>query len=86
MAETNDEAWYEKLWGWLGNTATTYLDSNLKGKQAKYEAELAAQQAQLEADNNTLSFFGKELHKDTILWIAGGALVAVLILVIAKRR
>lgn len=79
----NETPWYENLWNWLGNTASTALETSMKGKQAKYEADLLAQQQQ---DNNTLNFFGKELHKDTIMWIFGGTLLTVLVLVLARRR
>ena len=72
-------------WQWLANTAggiyTAKLGADVAIKQN--EATLATAQAQ---QNETLSFLGYNLHKKTLLWIAGGTLFTVLLLVVLKRK
>lgn len=83
--ETEDKPWYESLVSWFGSTAKDIYTANLQSKTAKYEAD-AIREAQEAQNNQTLSFFGRELSKETILWIFGGALVAVLLVSMVRRR
>lgn len=87
MANTtdNETPWYESFFNWFGSTAKDVYTATLQSKTAKYEAD-AIRTAQAQQENETLSFFGYDLHKNTILWIAGGALVTALLLVLLKRR
>lgn len=82
--ETEDKAWYESLWDWFGDTSKDIINSQLQSNQAKHEAELIAQQ-QAAQQNQTVDLFGYDVSKDTLLWIAGGSLLATLILVIVKK-
>lgn len=82
--ETEDKAWYESIWDWFGDTSKDIINSKLQSDQAKYEAELLAQQ-QAAQQNQTVDLFGYDVSKDTLLWIAGGSLLATLILVIVKK-
>lgn len=72
-------------WQWLANTAggiyTTKLGADVQISKNKAELELLQQQ-----QNDTLSFLGYNLHKKTLLWVAGGCLLTVTILVLLKRR
>ena len=83
--ETEETPWYESLFKWFGSTAKDVYTANLQSKTAKYEADTmkAANEAQ---NNQTLTFFGKELSKETILWIFGGSLIAVLLVSMVRRR
>lgn len=81
----DDTPWYESLFSWFGSTAKDIYTANLQSKTAKYEAD-AIRAAQEQQQQQTLSFFGYDLHKNTILWIAGGAFVSVLLLILLKRR
>ncbi len=76
---TENQSW----WQWIGNTAAGLYAANLGAKVqiAQDKATLAAAQ-----QNETLSFLGYNLHKKTLLWIAGGAIVTVLLLAVVKRR
>ena len=82
--ETEDKAWYESIWDWFGDTSKDIINSKLQSDQAKYEAELLAQQ-QAAQQNQTVDLFGYDVSKTTLLWIAGGSLLATLILVIVKK-
>ena len=75
----NSTSW----WQWIANTAGGLYTAKLQADTqiATNKAALAAAQ-----DNETLSFLGYDLHKKTLLWIAGGCLLAVTILVLLKRR
>ena len=88
--EKEDKSWYESVWSWFSETAPKVADTVLNNQQKKYEANLIAEQQQLiaqqQADNNVLSFFGKEIHKDTLMWILGGSLVVAFIFALVKRR
>lgn len=83
--QKEDEAWYEKVFNWFGSTAKDVYVASLQSKQAQAEAE-AIRLAKEEKENQTLSFFGKELSKQTILWIAGGSIVAILLFNSFRRR
>lgn len=89
MANVNtnadDTPWYESFFSWFGSTAKDIYTANLQSKTAKYEAD-AIRAAQAEQSNDTLTFFGKELSKETILWIFGGTVAAILILSLVRRR
>ena len=88
--QKEDKSWYESVWDWFSETAPKVADSVLNNQQKKYEANLIAEQQQLiaqqQADSNVLSFFGKEIHKDTLMWILGGSLVVAFIFALVKRR
>lgn len=75
----NSTSW----WQWIGNTAAGLYTANLGAKVqiAQDKATLAAAE-----QNETLSFLGYNLHKKTLLWIAGGAIITVLLLAVVKRR
>jgi len=81
MAEKTEESW----WQWIANTAqglyATKLGADVAINQSK--AQLAATKAE---ENQTISFLGMELHKETLLWIAGGSLLTVLLVVLLRRR
>lgn len=76
---TENQSW----WQWIGNTAAGLYTANLGAKVqiAQDKATLAAAQ-----NNETLSFLGYQLHKKTLLWIAGGSIITVLLLALLKRR
>lgn len=83
MASTEDDRpWYESMWSWFGDTAKDVYTSKLQSDQAKYEAEILAQQ---QAQNQTIDIFGHDVSKTTLLWVAGGSLLVTLILVIVKK-
>lgn len=86
MAEnkTDDTPWYESMWSWFGDTAKDIYTAKLQSDQAKYQSEILAQQQAQKADE-TIDFLGYDLNKNTLLWIAGGSLLATLILVIVRR-
>lgn len=75
----NSTSW----WQWIANTATGLYTAKLGADVAikQNQAELAAAQ-----DNETLSFLGYDLHKKTLLWIAGGAIITALMFAVLKRR
>lgn len=77
-----DKPWYESMWSWFGDTAKDVYTSKLQSDQAKYEAEILAQQQQ---QNQTIDILGKEVSKTTLLWIAGGSILAAFILIVAKK-
>jgi hypothetical protein len=83
--QSKDTPWYESLFSWFGSTAKDVYTANLQSKAAKYEAD-AIRDAQIQQQNDTLSFFGRELSKETILWIFGGTVAAILILSLVRRR
>ena len=70
-------------WQWLANTATGLYTTKLGADVAiaQNQANLAAAQ-----QNETLSFLGYQLHKKTLLWIAGGVILTSFLLVLIKRR
>ena len=72
-------------WQWIANTAgglyTAKLNSDVQIEHNKAVLALAENQ-----QDQTLSFLGYTLHKKTLLWIAGGCLLTVTILVLLKRR
>ena len=82
--DSEDKPWYESLFSWFGSTAKDVYTANLQSKTAKYEAD-AIREAQQAANNETLTFFGRELSKETILWIFGGSLVAVLLISMLRK-
>lgn len=82
--EEEDKAWYESIWSWLGDTSKNIIDSKLQSDQAKYEAELLAQQQQIQ-QNQTIDIFGQQVSKTTLLWIAGGSILAAFILVMVRK-
>lgn len=69
----------------MANTAggiyTAKLGADVAIKQN--EAALATAQAQ---QNETLSFLGYDLHKKTLLWIAGGVVLTSFLLILIKGR
>lgn len=75
----NSTSW----WQWIGNTAAQLYTAKLGTKAAIKESEAQIAAAQ---QNETLSFFGYELHKKTLLWIAGGSIITVLLLAVLKFR
>ena len=83
--EKEDKPWYETFFSWFGSTAKDVYTATLQSQTAKYEADAirAANEAQ---NNQKLTFFGKELSKETILWIFGGSLIAVLLVSMVRRR
>lgn len=83
MEET--KTWYESMWDWLGNTATSVYNTKIQGDVAKAEAEALAK-AQIEAQNDKLSFLGMELSKTTLLWVAGGTILVTFLLVFVRRK
>lgn len=72
-------------WQWLGDTATGLFTAKLGADVAiaNNQANIAAAQQQ---QNETLSFLGYDLHKKTLLWIAGGVILTTFLLVLIKRR
>lgn len=80
MSETTDN---QSWWQWLGNTAAGLYTAKLQSKVA-----ISANDAALAAANNneTLSFLGYDVHKKTLLWIAGGTIIAALMFAVLKRR
>lgn len=83
MADTagNSTSW----WQWLANTASGVYSTKLGADVAIAQNNAALAQAQAQ-QNETLSFLGYDLHKKTLLWIAGGSMFVVLMLVLLKRR
>lgn len=81
MADNTEDS--TSWWQWIANTAGGLYTAKLAADTqiANNKAALAAAQ-----ENETLSFLGYDLHKKTLLWIAGGCLLAVTILVLLKRR
>ena len=69
-------------WQWIANTATGLYTAKLGSEVAMKQSEAALAYAQ---DNETLSFLGYDLHKKTLLWIAGGAIITVLFIAVLKR-
>lgn len=82
---TDDTPWYQSMWSWFGDTASNIYTAKLQSDQAKYEADLIAQQ-QWQNKQDTIEFLGHPIHKNTLLWIAGGSLLATLILVIVRKK
>lgn len=82
--ETEDKPWYESMWSWFGDTAKDVYTSKLQSDQAKYEAELLAQQQQIQ-QNQTIDILGQQVSKTTLLWIAGGSILAAFILVMVRK-
>lgn len=78
----DDKPWYESMWDWFGDTSKDIINSKLQSDQAKYEAELLAQQ---QAQNQTIDIFGQQVSKTTLLWIAGGSILAAFILVMVRK-
>ena len=54
------------MWDWFGDTSKDIINSKLQSDQAKYEAELLAQQ---QAQNQTIDIFSQQVSKTTLLWI-----------------
>lgn len=81
MADTAGDS--TSWWQWLANTATGLYTTKLGADVAiaQNQANLAAAQ-----QNETLSFLGYQLHKKTLLWIAGGVILTSFLLVLIKRR
>lgn len=82
MATKTEKPWYESMWDWFGDTSKDIINSKLQSDQAKYEAELLAQQ---QAQNQTIDIFGQQVSKTTLLWIAGGSILAAFILVMVRK-
>lgn len=75
----NSTSW----WQWLANTGAGIYTAKLNSKvqiKANEAAIAAAQQ------DETLSFLGYDLHKKTLLWIAGGSIIAALMFALLRRR
>lgn len=70
-------------WQWIADTATGLYTAKLGADVAikNNNAQIAAAQ-----QDETLSFLGYDLHKKTLLWIAGGAIITVLMIAVLKRR
>ena len=70
-------------WQWIADTATGLYTAKLGADVAikNNNAQSAAAQ-----QDETLSFLGYDLHKKTLLWIAGGAIITVLMIAVLKRR
>lgn len=83
MADTTNTDEGLSWWQWLGGTAAQLYTANLNSK-----VQIAANNATLAQaqDNETLSFLGYDLHKKTLLWIAGGLIITALMLAVLKRR
>lgn len=80
-----EKEWYESLWDWFGDTSKDIINSKLQSDQAKQEAELLAQQNAANAANQTVDIFGYDVSTKSLLWIAGGSLLATLIVVMLRR-
>ncbi|MBP3687008.1 MAG: hypothetical protein J6J35_01435 [Alphaproteobacteria bacterium] len=74
----NSTSW----WQWIANTAQEVYQTKLGADVAMKNSEVLAQQQE---DNNTLSFLGMTLHKDTLLWVGGGTLLVVLVVALLRK-
>ncbi|MBQ8671615.1 MAG: hypothetical protein IJ525_03735 [Alphaproteobacteria bacterium] len=74
-----------RWWQWLANTAGGLYVAKLNSKVTMSANQAALEMAQQQQDE-TLSFLGYDLHKKTLLWIAGGAIITVLLVAVLKRR
>lgn len=72
-------------WQWIANTAGGIYTSKLGADVAIAQNNAALAQAQAQ-QNETLSFLGYDLHKKTLLWIAGGVILTTFLLILIKRR
>lgn len=75
----NNTSW----WQWITGTAAGLYTAKLNSK-----VQISANEAALAAAQNdeTLSFLGYNLHKKTLLWIAGGSIIAALMFALLRRR
>lgn len=80
MADKNDST---SWWQWIGDTASSLYTAKLNS-----DATVSNNKALIEAQksNETLSFFGYELHKNTLVWVAGGVILTTFLLVLLKRK
>ena len=70
-------------WQWLANTAVGAYNSKLCAEVA---LETAKNKNTTDEDKKTLSFLGMELNKETLLWIAGGTVLTVFVVVILRKK
>ncbi len=75
----NSTSWYQ----WIADTAKSVYEAKLGADVALKNAEVLAKE---QAKDNTLSFLGMTLHKDTLLWIGGGTLLVVLAVALLRRK
>ena len=66
----DDKPWYESMWDWFGDTSKDIINSKLQSDQAQ---------------NQTIDIFGQQVSKTTLLWIAGGSILAAFILVMVRK-
>ncbi len=78
----NETPWYESMWSWFGDTAKDVYTAKLQSDAAKYQAEALAKE---QVKNETISFLGQDVHKNTLIWIAGGTLLTVLLVLVLKK-
>lgn len=83
MADTNDSSWWETGLNWLGNTATNIWNSTLQAEVDKAEADALAKE---QLKNETISVLGYDVHKNTLIWIAGGSVLAALLIVLLRKK
>jgi len=86
MADTANQeetSWWETGLNWLGNTATNIWNSKLQSDVAKAEADALAKE---QIKNETISVFGYDVHKNTLVWIAGGSVLAALLIVLLRKK
>ncbi len=81
--DTDDTPWYQSMWSWFGDTASNIYTAKLQSDTAKYQADALARE---QIRNETISFLGYDLHKNTLVWIAGGSVLAVLVMLVARKR
>lgn len=82
-ANNDDASWWETGLNWLGNTATNIWNSTLQADVDKAEAEALAKE---QLKNETISIFGYDVHKNTLVWVAGGSVLVTLLVVLLRRK
>lgn len=83
MADTSNSEDNVSWWQWLAGTGAALYTAKLNSKVQIAANNAALAQAQ---DNETLSFLGYDLHKKTLLWIAGGLIITALMLAVLRGR
>lgn len=78
-ANDNGQSW----WEWWGNAILGTTNQYLQSSQAVKEQKVLAE---AQAKNEKLSFLGMQLSKETLLWIAGGSILAVVLVVLLRRK
>ncbi len=81
-SSTDDTPWYESMWSWFGDTAKEIYTAKLESDVAKEQADALAKE---QVANETISVFGYDVHKNTLLWAAGGTMLAVLLILAIKK-